>query len=67
MFSTTGDADFRPRVEEPEEAEHFQTALRREVVDLFEWGAGDWGEHVQGNRVRLDVLQGRGQFDQVLV
>lgn len=67
MFAATGDADFRPRVEEPEEAEHFQTALRREVVDLFEWGAGDWGEHVQGNGVRFDVLQGCGQFDQVLV
>ena len=35
IFAATGNADFGARVQEPEEAEHFQAALRGELVAML--------------------------------
>ena len=35
MFAASGDADFGTRVEEAKETEHFQTALRGELVAML--------------------------------
>src|SRR6185295_5878979 len=36
VFTPAGNTDFSMRVQEPEETEHFQTALRSEVVAMLQ-------------------------------
>lgn len=41
MFAAAGDAEFGSRVQEAEETEDFQTALRRQLVAILERRASD--------------------------
>ena len=67
MFSPAGDAYFRLRVQEAEQAEHFQAALRGQLITVFQRCPARGMQRVNGNGIRLDLTQCEGQVDDVLV
>ena len=67
MFAAACHTEFGPWVQEPEEAEYFQAALRSQVVTVLQRRACCRMERVQRNGVRLYVDQGHRQVDEVFV
>ena len=50
-----------------EQAEDFQASLRGQVFGVGQGGARNRMQHVQRDRVGVEVFQGEGQIDQVFV